>query len=83
VHEDFDFDGEAKMKTLQEVHDMLVLTGYKEEADVVKHAMQKAKRYDYLTLQHGDYCITDSMENTSGVYKAGAADSVIDEAMES
>lgn len=40
MHEDFDFDGEAEMKTLQEVHDMLVLTGYKEEAESVKKAIQ-------------------------------------------
>ncbi|NIF85402.1 hypothetical protein F3J24_17990 [Comamonas sp. Tr-654] len=40
-----------------------------------------AERYRYLTQQLGDYCITDAMENTSGVYKAGAADSVIDAAI--
>lgn len=41
MHEDFDFDGEAEMKTLQEVHDMLVLTGYKAEAEAVARAMQQ------------------------------------------
>lgn len=40
MHEDFDFDGEAEMKTLQEVHDMLVLTGYKEEAHTVANAIK-------------------------------------------
>lgn len=40
MHEDYDFDGEAEMKTLQEVHDMLVLTGYKEEAETVAEAIK-------------------------------------------
>lgn len=46
-------------------------------------AQKDAARYRYLTQQHGDYCITDAMENTSGVFKSGAADSVIDAAMAS
>lgn len=29
------------MKTLKEVHDMLVMTGYKDEAEAVKNAMEK------------------------------------------
>lgn len=45
VHEDFDFDGEAEMKTLQEVHDMLALTGYKEEAETVANAMFALVQY--------------------------------------
>ena len=45
MHEDFDFDGEAEMKTLQEVHDMLVLTGYKDEAYTVEKAMKIIEAY--------------------------------------
>lgn len=37
----FDFDGEAEMKTLKEVHDMLVMTGYKAEAEAVAQAMKQ------------------------------------------
>lgn len=29
------------MKTLKEVHDMLILTGYKAEAEAVKRAMEQ------------------------------------------
>lgn len=45
MHEDFDFDGEAEMKTMKDVYDMLVLTGYKEEADTVRKAMKVIESY--------------------------------------
>lgn len=48
MHEDFDFDGEAEMKTLQEVHDMLVLTGYKDEAESVKQAIKDSEILDWI-----------------------------------
>ena len=41
----YDFDGEAEMKTLQEVHDMMALTGYKEEAETVANAMFALVQY--------------------------------------
>ena len=48
----YDFDGEAEMKTLQEVHDMLVLTGYKDEAESVKKAIHDSKILDFLEDTH-------------------------------
>lgn len=45
MHEDFDFDGEAEMKTMKDVYDMLVLTGYKEEAETVRKAMKVIESY--------------------------------------
>lgn len=50
MHENFDFDGEAEMKTLQEVHDMLILTGYKEEAETVANAIKAIKAIEAAAL---------------------------------
>ena len=39
----------------------------------------KAERYDYLTLQHGEYCVADA--STAGaILKGSAADHLIDAA---
>jgi hypothetical protein len=39
----------------------------------------KADRYDYLTLQHGEYCVADA--STAGaIFKGSAADQLIDAA---
>ena len=40
----YDFDGEAEMKTLQEVHDMLVQTGYIAEAIAVAEAIKQLEQ---------------------------------------
>ena len=45
MHEDFNFDGEAEMKTMKDVYDMLVLAGYKEEAETVRKAMKVIESY--------------------------------------
>lgn len=41
----YDFDGEAEMKTMKDVYDMLILTGYKEEAETVRKSMKVIESY--------------------------------------
>lgn len=40
---------------------------------------KKAERYDYLTLQHGDYCVA-AADTAGAIFKGGAADQLIDAA---
>ncbi len=42
---------------------------------------QKAARYDYLTMAHGDLCIT-RVDDAMSIIKAGAADGLIDAAIQ-
>lgn len=65
MHEDFDFDGEAEMKTLQEVHGMLLMTGYKAEAEAVKKAMQ-----DQIDAECFRWWDHEAAENPVGVAKS-------------
>lgn len=47
----------------------------------VEGLRKKAARYDYLTMGHGDLCITHVADAMS-ILKAGAADGLIDDAIQ-